>query len=279
MSYEEGLEGKNLVSEMKLAVIVSLFDGEELLKGALSQIRNHVDTVIVIWQKVSNWGEKYPEVTKTVNALKREGLIDFAQQYRPNFMHSPRENELEKRKIGLQMARSQNCTHFVFIDSDEYYDAVQFENAKDKIEKERYDSSFCRLYGYYREPIYRLEPIEGIFVPFIHKLTSHTVLWKKKHHRSHDAQKIPVDPTRATYPIGKSIIFDTEDIVMHHYTLVRKDMGRKLRNSSAKLEYGMSVEELLALYEKFDSSKLYDNIILKEGHHLIVVPNSFGISL
>jgi hypothetical protein len=41
----------------------------------------------------------------------------------------------------------------------------------------------------------------------------------------------------------------------------------------------MSVEELLKIYESFDPARLYDNLILKEGHHLEVVPNLFGISL
>jgi hypothetical protein len=107
-------------------------------------------------------------------------------------------------------------------------------------------------------------------------LTEFTVIGKKKFHRKH---KLPVDPTRAIFPIGKSLTFAESELVMHHYSFVRKDISRKLRNSSAREDHDFDIEELVRTFHMFDPRNNFDNIILKTGHHTETVPNRFGISI
>lgn len=46
---------------MKLGISINLFDGEELLKPLLVNIRPHVDYINIVYQEVSYWGESCSE--------------------------------------------------------------------------------------------------------------------------------------------------------------------------------------------------------------------------
>jgi len=46
---------------MKLGISYNVFDGEELLESSIRQIRNQVDYVSVVYQKVSNFGKECNE--------------------------------------------------------------------------------------------------------------------------------------------------------------------------------------------------------------------------
>ena len=68
----------------KLGIAYNLFDGEELLEKSILSIRNVVDYVCIVWQRVSNKGnfaDPYLEVF--LNKLKEKGLIDELIEYVP----------------------------------------------------------------------------------------------------------------------------------------------------------------------------------------------------
>lgn len=250
---------------MKLAIVVNVFDGEELLEGALLCVRNFAHQIIAVWQTRSNNGEKYLGGKREILRLKKKGLVDIDIEFFPNLEKTARANELRKRQIGLDIAREHN-THFLSMDTDEYYEREQFARAVGIAKN--YDSTFCHLYTYYKEPIYQLTPPETYLVPFIHKITDKTSLGEK--HCYH------VDPTRAVSPLGVHYVFSFEEIAMHHFSFVRKDIGRKLRNSSAKNDDVRDIEQLVSQFKNFDPEKR--NMIVCAGHGTILVENRFGIS-
>ena len=212
---------------MKLGVSYNLFDGEELLKSSILSIRDNVDFISVVFQTESNCGNSgNPEVTKLLNDLEKERLIDLVVHYTPDLGKSPSDNEIIKRNIGLDLSREYKCTHHLSMDADEFYDKEDFEVAKIEIEAGNYNSSACRLLTYYKNNRTVLDPMEDYYVSFIYKI-----------HKEVNYSRIPfpvlVDPTRRM-PAGKLKVYDTFDLVMHHFSYVRNNLKLKLENSSAK---------------------------------------------
>lgn len=248
---------------MKLAAIYNVWDGVELLQGSIDCIKNHVDLIIIIYQKQSNYGEEYdplPEIQKLI--LKtRQGILDF---YEPDFRHGGSVNETCKRNRGLQMAKIHNCTHFLHMDCDEYY--KDFGKAKEQYIQSGKEGSVCKLVTYFKSPCLQLETPESYYVPFIHKLNPDTTVGIKNKYTFY------ADPTRRVNCDDVILI----DEFMHHYSYVRKDIERKIRNSSAKVNL-----------EKSTLLQDYKNPECKEGYYLstiykqklIACPNYFNIEV
>jgi len=213
------------MGDFKLALIINVFEGEEHLPKVL-RIRPNVDYCIAVTQKVSYNGEYYDRGHEVAS---REKLIDKIVEFVPQLHLKPRINERLKRNMGIQEAIKQGCTHFIECDSDEVYSPIQFETAKKHLYENDYDSSFCRHINYYYSNEYLMNPPLTFYVPFIHKLTKETIIGV-------DFHTIEMDETRRISPIGKMKVFDEKELIMHHYTLVRENIGRKLRNSSAQFK-------------------------------------------
>lgn len=250
---------------MKLAAIYNTFDGDELLEGSIAQIINHVDEVLIIYQLESNIGEHYLELLSTLAAIKEFWPDIRLRKYQPDLAITPAANERNKRQIGLDWAQKLGCTHFLFIDNDEYYDSDVFAQAKRKIEASGHDATACRFHTYYKSPNLRLEPTENCWVPFICKL--------KPGMRIRPAFPVRVDPTRGVHPIERCYLFGEHELVMHHYSYVRRDIGRKLRNSSAAANFG-NIAQLTRL---FNNWKPGDALINFSGKGIIETPDLFGI--
>lgn len=252
---------------MILAAIYNTFDGEELLEGSIAQIIDEVDEILIVYQFESNIGEYYPDLLTTLAQIKERWPKIRLRKYTPNLELSAAINERQKRQIGLDWALKLKCTHFLFLDNDEYYDSEAFSRAKTLIEEGGYDSSACRLYTYYRQPIYRLEPIENYWVPFIGRL--------KPGLKAGGSFPARVDPTRGVSPIERCYLFAEGELVMHHYSYVRKDIGRKLRNSSAAIRFN-NIPQLAAHFENWQPGMPMINY---RGHGIIEVPNLFSVAI
>lgn len=255
---------------MKLACVYNCWDSSYLLRGSIMQIRKHVDVVIVVQQDISNYGEVSEESKVICAQLWEEGLVDNVINYIPE-NHLKRKgfhNECRKRNIGLNRAKELNCTHYILMDCDEYYDEGQFANAKSIIEKSDYEFTRVSLYTYFKEPTWKLLPLENYYVPFICKLKDSTVV-------GNDHSNAYVDPTRAPKQMPKITDLAMEWIIMHHYSWVRKDIGQKLRNSSARDNF-KSIDDLVAQFNAYDgegSPPFYS------GHIIEHVVNYFNIDI
>lgn len=252
---------------MKLAAIYNVWDGVELLKGSIDCIKGHVDTIIIVHQHISNFGEMYdplPEIDKIFDSHLTRSHECLYSKYIPSDIGGAL-NEKQKRNRGLEIARSCGCTHFIHLDCDEYY--KNFAEAKQMYIQSGAAGSVCKLFTYFKEPEYRFAEPDNYFVPFIHRLNENTVAGVKYY-------PFYVDPTRK---INEENVIELP-IFMHHFSYVRKNIDRKINNSSAKRNILKST-----VMEDYNSKALNEN---PEGffvrffeQKLTVVDNYFNIQI
>jgi len=133
---------------MKLAAIYNVFDGEELLEFSINSIRKQVDLIIVVYQVISNFGDKNLQLEDYLTDLKTKKIIDTLIPYKPQLDKKPQFNEIEKRVSGALEALNEKCSHIIHMDSDELYDDLQFDSAKQYLAKNSILSSVCPIYNY-----------------------------------------------------------------------------------------------------------------------------------
>lgn len=233
---------------MKLGVSYNLFDGEELLESSIKSIRDNVDYISVIYQTISNFGNPCDdELVPLLEGLRDRGLIDEMFEYRPTVNKGGHYNEIRKRNLGLYMSEGSECTHHMAMDSDEFYTDEQFKYMKKTMEDGDYDSSACQMTTYYKDSKYRLEPKEEYYVSLPFKLVV------GKEYVIGTPFPVLVDPTRRMEP-GKCKVFTREEIEMHHMSYVRKDISRKLQNSSASPNF-KNIDKIVDYFEKWEYPK------------------------
>jgi hypothetical protein len=248
---------------MRVIAIYNVFDGIELLEGSIRQIYPECFKVLIVYQTTSNFGEVDDGVEEFVQMLalkyKRISLL----KYVPDTTISGGQNEKNKRMAGISSARNLGGSHFLLIDCDEYYERGAFRRAKQIIRNGGFDSSACRLFTYFKQPTYRLSPLEDYYVPFISSIDLTLT------------NEFPVyaDPTRLTMG-SKFYEFRQEELMMHHFSWVRNDIGKKIRNSSARDDLLARLPDLVENYRNF---KLTDSPLLYPECTIVEAPNVFGI--
>lgn len=233
----------------KYGVSYNLFDGEELLESSIKSIRDNVDYVSVVYQTTSNFGHPCSEgLVPLLEDLKSRGLVDELFEYQPKVNKGGHYNEIRKRNIGLILSEGAGCDYHMAMDSDEFYTDEQMKYVKKIIEEGGYDSSVCQMTTYYKEPIYRLEPKEEYYVSLFHKIRP-GVEYVLGH-----PFPVLVDPTRRVNP-GNCKVFTRDEVEMHHMSYVREDIERKVRNSSAKVNFDRWIPEFLEYFNNWEYGK------------------------
>lgn len=211
---------------MKIAAVFNIWaDCLCLLPYAIENIRPVVDEIIVVYSWKSNRGNvleyDLPKDCILIQCEPRTG--------------SPHLNELAKRNAGLEAVKKGGFTHFIMMDSDEFYEQSEFLRVKDEIEQNNIFGSVCRVQTYFKSPMLTLG-IDRTIVPFIHKVTPSLryLLNDRKYPFAHDSNGAPqIDCTRRlNVTTGVRMV----DITMHHFSYVRKNMDLKLQNSSASFK-------------------------------------------
>lgn len=242
----------------KISAIFNTWDGDELLWYSIRQIRPVVDVIIVVYQNISNYGEHYsPEIPSA--------FCDHIIHYQPDLKLGGSRNETNKRNIGLEKAKELGCTHFILMDNDELYETNEFKYYRDLIYYNQCDSSACRLFTYYKHPTIQLTPLEDYFVPFICKLKEDT---KIGHYRNYP---VKADPTRQSNYYQN--FYQINIPLMHHYSWVRKDIGLKVRNSSARNMMKHSDQ----IIKEFNDFYRTGKITFYQGYDWIEVEDRFRI--
>ncbi len=230
---------------MKLGVSYNIFDGEELLENSIKSIRKNVDYISVVYQEVSNFGNPCNDnLIPLIKRLKDEGLVDEIFKYKPQPHRGGHFNEINKRNIGLLLSEGAKCTHHMAMDSDEFYTDEQFNFLKKEMIDGDYDSSCCQMTTYYKEPQYRLDPKEDYYVSLIYKIRT------GKQYVMGLTFPTLVDPTRRM-EAGKCKIFSRDEIEMHHMSYVRKDIRKKLQNSSASPNF-KNIDKIVDYYNTWE---------------------------
>lgn len=249
---------------MKLAAIINLWDGEELLLGSIKTIKDHVDLLIIVYQVRSNFGEMHRAYDLEERKSTVCGIPAIWENYEPIELGGLL-NEQNKRNIGLAIAKREGCTHFLHMDIDEYYE--DFASLKQEFIDSQAFGSVCPIYTYFKKPTWRLENLDGYYVPFIHRL---------------------LDNTQAGYGFPYSFYCDPTRVInqanvvklsqpMHHFSWVRMDIERKARNSSAG-QHGNKLSGLLKQYWELERDEQLPTVIEDMGgQNLIVVDDIFMI--
>lgn len=255
----------------KLGISYSVWDGEELLEQSIKQVRGTADYINVVWQKLSWYGKPCnPGLEKLLCKLKDKGLIDELIFFEPDLSLNPACNEINKRNIGLGAARRAGCTHFMTMDTDEFYDSKQFSNAFADVINRNLTHTACNIVSYVT-PTIRHRDYDTYFAPFIYKIDNGEKL-------TFDAFRgsIPcvIDTTRKIKLHKNSRFCFLGKIVMHHMTYVRKNIHAKIENSTtAGDQTGRKKIEKQVLQE-------IDNISAKlKSGEFIKVKNQFGIKI
>ncbi len=244
---------------MKLCAIYNTYDGEELLAASIKCIIDHVDLIIIVYQDISNYGEKWSPLPNIeflnswdkVQFIKFDPIVDMGAQM----------NERAKRNLGLDFARANKCTHFFSIDNDEFYE--DFGEIKHLYFESGHKGSVCKLHTYFKKPIFRFDIPEDYYVPFIHQLNEDTKTGSSTY-------PFWVDPTRK---INESDVIELP-VFMHHYSWCRRDIIRKARNSSAS-----GIIQNSVIFNDYNSPNLGEGYFLSNWNRRIkIVPDIFGLS-
>lgn len=211
---------------LKTGASYNLYDGEELLRASALSIRQNVDFINVVYQRVSNFGERRNDLGQFLQALKDEGVIDNYVLYTPDLSLAAPENETRKRELGLDLSRRNGCVYHLDLDCDEFYRAREFAAAKALMYAQKIDYSACAVQDYLNSPECRVCQMPRLFVPFLMRI--------RRGMRNSRTEYFPclVDGTRKLANRGKFWMFTPDALAMHHMSLCRKDILRKCRNTS-----------------------------------------------
>jgi hypothetical protein len=242
---------------MRLYAIYNAWDGDELLHGSIERIINHVDRVIIVYQEVSNYGEAYTPILPTGKKIR-------PVKYELEKAKSAADCERSKRNLGLHIAKQHNATHFLHMDCDEYYQDFGRALTGYLQATMGMKGSVVKLHTYFKHPTWKLENDENYFVPFIHPLRPDTFAGGRNY-------PFRVDPTRRINEIDVVEL----PIHMHHYSWVRRDIERKVRNSSARANLMKSKH----LKEYNDPNTGPGTFLECYNSKLIEVPNYFNIQI
>lgn len=234
-----------------LAFNINAFDASELLEQLITEIRDQITVVNAIWQKRSYWGNPMSkEDMNELNRLKEMGLIDNLIEFKPNFSKYAREQECEKRNMGIDMLKAEGITHVISSDADEFYDANQFRTAKEMINKNGWPITYCSYVNYYKDFSHYLVYPFRPFVPFIH--STHF-----KYTYNGPAPG-PTDPTRRINNPSNlgTYLFPDEVIRMGHAAWIRRDIRKKLVNWSAKNHFKKElIEKAVKRWETWEEGQ------------------------
>lgn len=256
------------ISGMKLAAIFICWSDWDWMHYSAINMMRLVDGIIVIGSEKSNYGEfcemPVPERDWTTN-----GFNIKLYQREPVFSH-PMHSETDKRNYGLQIAKDQGYTHFIMCDADELYDPEEFLREKQRfIDNPNLAGLVCASQVYVKEPTLTIG-LDTTLVPFIHKITPALKHEFNKHYPfAWEGRNIRIDPTRSLN-INSGV--EWSHIVMHHFSHIRKDYERKIRNSTARPNI-----ERMNLAHKIVHLKEGDVFDLYPGKPLVRVPNRFAI--
>ena len=221
---------------MKIGVAYNIWDGDEHLPESLHWVRQFADYVVGVYSNVSNSSELYePTIPLGFNRLI---------EYLPNQSLTRHQNELAKRNIGYKACMDADCTLFMTIDCDEIYDPYQLMRVAVRMQRDGYDASACQMQTYYGDKFHQyLEP-ERYYVPLLYKV------WQGREFKEYTQWPVLADPTRK-FASNNVLVLSREECEMHHYSYVRNDIARKLRNSSAYPNVQRTMEESIKYYNSW----------------------------
>jgi len=220
---------------MKLAAIFNIWeDNIEMLISAIRAMP--ADYFIYVWSTKSNRGNEpknpyYWDITFYGLSSFQAERSHFIQ-CEPVNLSDPHDSEIRKRNIGIEKAKELGCTHFIMMDSDEFYHPLEFIETKEWIDQTGINGVVHPIKVYVGKPTLWCE--DHTLVPGIQKLIPDLQMgsFKKYPFAYDDHGNAHIDPTRRTNVMTG---IEISPYHMHHMSYVRRDIDLKINNSSANL--------------------------------------------
>lgn len=254
---------------MKLASIINVWsDCIELLPFCIKNHLQFCDGVIVIWSQHSNHWNKDDSVLEYILANGHDSRVEFVQ-LEPMKNVKPLVNETRRRNHGLGTAREKGFTHFLIADADEFYIPEEVEEEKKRFENPALNGLVCGMFVFVKLPTLWTDTYTR--VAFIQKITKDlSVGLFKDFPFTYEGKTSFIDPSRRVSH-KKGIEFS--EIMMHHFSYLRKNIDLKIDNSSAKLKRSRQV-----IYDELRNAR--PGYISKLYHQpLQECPNYFDICI
>ena len=267
---------KPFPKKMKLGAAYNLFDGEELLEASILSIKQNVDYVCVVYQETSNFGIKCNEsLLPCLFKLRNAGLIDELIPYIPKTFSLEEKkqlvssratgldlggatpetisdtffNEMTKREMGRLACEKAACTHFMSMDTDEFYLTNELFNLKQLVQKRGYEGVLAKMRYFFKYPECELLPLdEENCVPVMYEIR------KNLKFRLSVPYPFMIDPTRRLAECRLLYVCPRTDLVMYHYSFVRKSIESKVMNVSNRNNYN-DVRQFLNKFKSWSPSK------------------------
>lgn len=235
----------------KYGISYNIFDGEELLEDSISCVRDLVEYISVVFQTESYWGNQCSDgLIDLLTKLKSDGLIDDLVKYENQPQLSPHHNQIIKRNLGVQLSRTNFCTHHMSMDCDEFYAEDQFNDLLDWYDEHPNYVGFGDYNDYYKSPSYLVDKPHDTMVSLFFPIKKN-----KNQFVLNYPSPVLVDPTRRPN-FDDYKIFDPNFIQMQHMTLVRKNIDSKIRNAAKRLNYDNeeAIQKQIDYYNNWDEN-------------------------
>lgn len=246
---------------MKLCATYTIFNGMELLEKSMESVYDNVDVIMLCFQEISNHGNRNPHLIEDLRQYTGKKIIKVP--FHPT-SKDPKENERFKLQLRIDRAKAEGCTHYIGMACDHFYIPADFKRAKEKAKD--YYCTLSAIHTYYKEPTFRLEPIEDYYCPFINFLHPRTKVIR-------GVYKWKTDPSNVVSPQPTQYLFKEDEIVLHHYSMIRDSIQDKFNNAAAR---GNFKDKIPHHVEQFDSHKLGDKVDYYGGRITVKSPNYFN---
>lgn len=247
---------------MRLAACYTVYNGLELLEDSINAIKNHVDEIIICYQRFSNYKQESSEILDYLKEWEgKYTLIEFI----PKFSKDAKYNEKVKHQKLIDEARRLNCSHFFLSATDHFYESDHIDKAIEFIKNNpNIMTTYTKMITYFKTTTLRLEPLEAYYMPFI--CSTKVDMGVKS--------PVVVDPSCAFTPYKPYYVFPENEVIMHHYSWIRKDIRNKLENAAAKTNWKNRVELFI---DKYNNFKLGDTFPYYPKHNIVECEEVFKL--
>ncbi len=247
---------------MKLAILYTTWTGDDMtmLKDSIENHLPYVDGVLVFMDDTSLFGEKIPfaEKHRIDFQLSNSKIQLFRISESEMQFGNTKECERIKHNKMIHEAKEQGFTHFILASGDHFYDAETFKRGKEAVKSA--DVTLTKMVTYYRTKDLAVWPLEDYYMPFIHKMYPETEISK-------DAKYFcRVDPSVKVNTSNIQFILNEKTAILHHYSMVRKNILRKFRNAAASIRW--TKEQTDTFIHEYNNAKIGDKITYFQGREL-----------
>jgi len=247
---------------MKLGILYTTWTGDDMqmLKDSIEQHLPFVDGVLVFMENKSLHNEfiDFSEKHRIDYHLSNSKVQLFKTHCFGNYEANTKLFERNKHNQMIQEAKKQGFTHFILAAGDHFYSKETFEAGKEVAEN--VDVSFTKMVTYYRTSDLAVWPLEDYYMPFINKMYSNTEI--------STAVKYPVtvDPSVKVNTSYSFVVFEPEQAILHHYSMVRKNILRKFRNAASSIRWTKEQKE--TFINEYNNAQIGDKISYFQGREL-----------